>query len=75
MSVQKIAIHPRKITLIDSLTFRYVFIGDQSGQITVCRLDSTGVTFVNTMKGQSGSVQCLTWDGDIGWLFSGKSKY
>ncbi len=27
---------------------------------------------MNVLKGQSGSVQCLCWNSEIGWLFSGK---
>ncbi len=55
----------------DRMLRRYVFVGDYSGQITVLKLESSGVQFVNVLKGQNGSVQCLSWDGDIGWLFSG----
>ncbi len=51
----------------------FVYVGDHSGQITVLKLDGSGVQFVNILKGQSGSIQCLCWDGEIGWLFSGKT--
>ena len=51
---------------------RYVFIGDYSGQITVCKLDERdGVQFVNVLKGHNGSIQSLCWDGTKGWLYSG----
>ena len=30
---------------------QYVFIGDYSGAITVCKLEPSGVRFVNTLKG------------------------
>lgn len=50
---------------------RYAFIGDYSGQITVCRLDDTGVTLINVLKGHNGSIQTITWDGDRGWLYTG----
>jgi len=51
---------------------RYVFIGDFSGAITVCKLEGdSGPKFVNSLKGHEGSVQSLHWDGDLGRLFSG----
>ncbi len=53
--------------------YRFVYVGDNSGQITVLKLDASGVQFINVLKGQSGSIQCLCWDGDAGWLFSGEA--
>ena len=50
---------------------QYVFIGDYSGAITVCKLEQGGLQFINTLKGHSGSIQCLTWDGVRNWLYSG----
>jgi len=50
---------------------QYVFIGDYSGAITVCHLESSGVKFINTLKGHSGSVRTLAWDGKKNWLYSG----
>ena len=50
---------------------QYVFIGDYSGAITVCKLEQNGVKFINTLKGHSGSIQCLAWDGVKNWLYSG----
>ena len=51
---------------------RYAFIGDYSGQITVCSLDGNGgVHFINALKGHNGSIQSLCWDGSKGWLYSG----
>jgi len=50
---------------------QYVFIGDYSGAITVCHLEQTGVKFINTLKGHSGSVRTLAWDGRRNWLYSG----
>lgn len=50
---------------------QYVFIGDYSGAITVCHLEASGVKFVNTLKGHSGSVRTLAWDGTRNWLYSG----
>jgi hypothetical protein len=54
--------------------FRYAFIGDYSGQITVLRLEESGVTLINVLKGHNGSIQSITWDGRKGWLFTGKAK-
>ena len=63
-----------------------VFVGDYSGAITVLKLEQTGVKFINTLKvrclfkiisnninvkGHSGSIQCLAWDGSRNWLYSG----
>ena len=53
---------------------RFVYVGDGSGQITVLKLDSSGVQFINVLKGQGGTIQCLSWDGQIGWLFSGEEE-
>lgn len=50
---------------------QYVFIGDYSGAITVCHLEAAGLKFVNTLKGHSGSVRTLAWDGTRNWLYSG----
>jgi hypothetical protein len=51
---------------------RYAFIGDYSGQVIVCRLEESGVTLINTLKGHNGSIQSITWDGSKGWLYTGK---
>ena len=51
---------------------KYAFIGDYSGQITVCRLEEAGVHFINCLKGHNGSIQDITWDGIKGWLYTGK---
>ena len=60
------------VSLAYDVRAKYVFVGDFSGQITVCKLDAQGgVTFVNSLKGHKGSVQSLCWDGELGWLFSG----
>jgi len=50
---------------------KYAFIGDYSGQITVCQLSDTGVKLINVLKGHNGSIQSLCWDGSQGSLFSG----
>ena len=51
---------------------KYAFIGDYSGQITVCQLSENGVKLINVLKGHNGSIQSLNWDGTQGWLYSGK---
>jgi len=50
---------------------KYAFIGDYSGSITVCKLESSGVKFITSLKGQVGSIRCLAWDGHKNWLYSG----
>jgi len=50
---------------------KYAFIGDYSGQITVCQLSENGVKLINILKGHNGSIQSLFWDGTKGWLYSG----
>ena len=52
--------------------FRYAFVGDYSGLVTVLRLEESGVTLINVLKGHNGSIQTITWDGKKGWLFTGK---
>ena len=43
--------------------FLYICPGDYSGAITVCHLEAQGLKFINTLKGHSGSVRTLAWDG------------
>lgn len=50
---------------------RYVFIGDYSGVVTVCHLEAEGLNFINVLKGHSGSIRTLAWDGRRNWLYSG----
>lgn len=50
---------------------KYAFIGDYSGQITVCQLSENGVKLINVLKGHNGSIQSLCWDGTRGLLYSG----
>jgi WD40 repeat protein len=50
---------------------KYAFIGDYSGQITICQLSENGVKLINVLKGHNGSIQTLHWDGTQGWLYSG----
>ena len=50
---------------------KYAFIGDYSGQITVCQLSENGVKLINVLKGHTGSIQSLCWDVSQGWLYSG----
>lgn len=50
---------------------KYAFIGDYSGAITVCKLETSGVKFITVLKGQAGSIRCLAWDGNKNWLYSG----
>jgi len=50
---------------------QYVFVGDYSGVITVCKLEAAGVKFINMLKGHSASIRDLLWDGNKNWLYSG----
>ncbi|XP_023335194.1 WD repeat and FYVE domain-containing protein 2 [Eurytemora carolleeae] len=50
---------------------KYAFVGDYSGSITVCKLETSGVKFITSLKGQAGSIRCLAWDGTKNWLYSG----
>ena len=72
-SIQQIVLPTSFSTAIDyDEEARYAFIGDYSGQITVCSIDANGgVHFINALKGHNGSIQSLCWDGSKGWLYSG----
>lgn len=50
---------------------KYAFVGDYSGQITMLKLDVSGVKFVTTFKGHSGSIRALSWVAGPQLLFSG----
>lgn len=49
----------------------YGFVADYSGQINVLKLDTTGFSFVTTLKGHQSSVRCLCYDTERRILYSG----
>ncbi|XP_057301765.1 WD repeat and FYVE domain-containing protein 2-like [Hydractinia symbiolongicarpus] len=53
------------------MTSSYAFMGDFSGEIHVLKLSEDGLKPITVLKGHSGSVQCLTWDAEKKWLYSG----
>ena len=50
---------------------QYAFLGDYSGQISVLKIGNSGFDFITNLKGHSGSVRFLAWDGARKLLFSG----
>uniref|UniRef100_A0AAY4BAC5 FYVE-type domain-containing protein n=1 Tax=Denticeps clupeoides TaxID=299321 RepID=A0AAY4BAC5_9TELE len=54
---------------------RHVFVGDQSGQVTVLKLEQGVCTLVTTFRGHTGSVTALCWDPVQRVLFSGSSDH
>lgn len=49
---------------------KYVFIGDNSGQITVFKLDADKIERLTTLKRHTATVQCMTLDRSRRLLFS-----
>ncbi|XP_042764658.1 WD repeat and FYVE domain-containing protein 2 isoform X1 [Panthera leo] len=54
---------------------RHVFIGDQSGQVTILKLEQDNCTLVTTFRGHTGGVTALCWDPVQRVLFSGSSDH
>lgn len=54
---------------------RHVFVGEQSGQVTIFKLDADTCSLVTTFKGHTGSVSALCWDSMQRVLFSGSSDH
>uniref|UniRef100_A0A3Q1M282 WD repeat and FYVE domain containing 2 n=1 Tax=Bos taurus TaxID=9913 RepID=A0A3Q1M282_BOVIN len=54
---------------------RHVFIGDQSGQVTILKLEQENCTLVTTFRGHTGGVTALCWDPVQRVLFSGSSDH
>uniref|UniRef100_A0A668AN13 WD repeat and FYVE domain containing 2 n=1 Tax=Myripristis murdjan TaxID=586833 RepID=A0A668AN13_9TELE len=54
---------------------RHVFVGDQSGQVTILKLEQDNCSLVTTFKGHTGNVTALCWDPVQRVLFSGSSDH
>ncbi|XP_035560201.1 WD repeat and FYVE domain-containing protein 2 isoform X3 [Canis lupus familiaris] len=54
---------------------RHVFIGDQSGQVTILTLEQDTCTLVTAFRGHTGGVTALCWDPVQRVLFSGSSDH
>ncbi|XP_029968611.1 WD repeat and FYVE domain-containing protein 2 [Salarias fasciatus] len=52
---------------------RHAFVGDQSGQVTILKLEQDSCSLVTTFKGHTGHVTALCWDPGQRVLFSGSS--
>ncbi|KAK1903002.1 WD repeat and FYVE domain containing protein 2 [Dissostichus eleginoides] len=54
---------------------RHAFVGDQSGQVTILKLEQDSCSLVTTFKGHTGNVTALCWDPVQRVLFSGSSDH
>uniref|UniRef100_A0A674MC03 WD repeat and FYVE domain containing 2 n=1 Tax=Takifugu rubripes TaxID=31033 RepID=A0A674MC03_TAKRU len=54
---------------------RHAFVGDQSGQVTILKLEQDSCSLVTTFKGHTGNVTALCWDPIQRVLFSGSSDH
>uniref|UniRef100_A0A3P8V3F0 WD repeat and FYVE domain containing 2 n=1 Tax=Cynoglossus semilaevis TaxID=244447 RepID=A0A3P8V3F0_CYNSE len=54
---------------------RHAFVGDQSGQVTILKLEQDSCGLVTTFKGHTGNVTALCWDPVQRVLFSGSSDH
>uniref|UniRef100_A0A7N6A6K8 FYVE-type domain-containing protein n=1 Tax=Anabas testudineus TaxID=64144 RepID=A0A7N6A6K8_ANATE len=69
----------RTSTWVSGLQFdvetRHAFVGDQSGQVTILKLEQDNCSLVTTFKGHTGNVTALCWDPVQRVLFSGSSDH
>lgn len=65
--------------LVSGLQFdvetRHVFVGEQSGQVTVLKMEQNSCSLVTSLKGHNGNVTALCWDPGQRVLFSGSSDH
>lgn len=77
-SGQQLGTH-RTSTWVSGLQFdvetRHAFVGDQSGQVTILKLEQDSCSLVTTFKGHTGNVTALCWDPAQRVLFSGSSDH
>ncbi|XP_024141878.1 WD repeat and FYVE domain-containing protein 2 isoform X1 [Oryzias melastigma] len=52
---------------------RHAFVGDQSGQVTILKLEQDRCSLVTTFKGHTGNITALCWDPIHRMLFSGST--
>ncbi|XP_028292649.1 WD repeat and FYVE domain-containing protein 2 isoform X3 [Gouania willdenowi] len=69
----------RTMAFVSGLQFdietRHAFVGDQSGQVTILKLEQDSCSLVTTFKGHTGNVTALCWDPVQRVLFSGSSDH
>uniref|UniRef100_A0A672YLU2 FYVE-type domain-containing protein n=1 Tax=Sphaeramia orbicularis TaxID=375764 RepID=A0A672YLU2_9TELE len=77
-SGQQLGMH-RTAAWVTGLQFdvetRHAFVGDQSGQVTILKLEQDSCSLVTTFKGHTGNVTALCWDPVQRVLFSGSSDH
>ncbi|KAI1285878.1 WD repeat and FYVE domain-containing protein 2 [Halotydeus destructor] len=52
---------------------KHAFIGDQSGQITMLKIEENTYKPITTLKGHADAIRCLAWDSARQMLFSGSA--
>lgn len=50
---------------------KHAFLGDNSGQITMLKLENSSYKPVTTLKGHMSAIRCLAWDSTKQILYSG----
>lgn len=60
-------------TLQFDIQSKHVFIGDASGQITMVKIESTGLRLMTTLRSHTNAIKIIHWDPLKQMLFSGSS--